>query len=248
MFSLTVVDTDCFTDMPVSAQALYFHLGMHGDDDGFVSSPRKIARAVGCNDDDIRVLALKNFIIPFENGIVVIRDWNVNNTLKNNRYHETVWQAEKATLSLDRSGRWNQSVSRLEPDRTQSVSDLEPEHNITKHNRGEGETPPTVAAPPKMPKEKYGQYGWVKLTEEEYSRLSSDLGKAELNRCITYIDESAQTSGNKNHWQDWNLVIRRCHREGWGLGHANGKSNSKDRIKTAADYDDGEDFACNGYR
>lgn len=71
MFSLSVIDTDRFLEMPVSAQALYFHLGMHGDDDGFVASPRKIARSVGCNVDDLRLLAQKNFIIPFESGVVV---------------------------------------------------------------------------------------------------------------------------------------------------------------------------------
>lgn len=86
MFSLDVVDTDAFTEMPVSAQALYFHLGMHGDDDGFVSSPRKIEKSVGCNSDDLKLLVAKGFIIPFDSGVVVIRDWNANNTLKNDRY------------------------------------------------------------------------------------------------------------------------------------------------------------------
>lgn len=63
-----------------------------------------------------------------------------------------------------------------------------------------------------------GEYGWVKLTDQQYSRLLEDLGEEELARCIRYIDESAQSSGNKNKWSDWNLVVRRCHREGWGLG------------------------------
>lgn len=71
MFSLSVVDTDRFLEMPVSAQALYFHLGMHGDDDGIVESPRKIARAVGCNLDDLRLLAQKKFITVSESGVVV---------------------------------------------------------------------------------------------------------------------------------------------------------------------------------
>ena len=62
MFSLAVVDTDKFLDMSSSVQALYFHLGMHGDDDGFVSSPKKIARTAGCNDDDLRLLAAKGFV------------------------------------------------------------------------------------------------------------------------------------------------------------------------------------------
>lgn len=65
MFSLDVVDTDRFLDMSASAQALYFHLGMRADDDGFVSSPRKIAKASNCGLDDLTLLAAKGFIIPF---------------------------------------------------------------------------------------------------------------------------------------------------------------------------------------
>lgn len=72
------------------------------------------------------------------------------------------------------------------------------------------------APPPKPARKSFGQFGWVKLTDEEYHRLSNDLGEAEVKRCIAYVDESAQTTGNKNKWRDWNLVVRKCHREGWG--------------------------------
>ena len=64
---------------------------------------------------------------------------------------------------------------------------------------------------------KHGEYGWVQLADEQYKRLVADWGEEEVKRCITYIDESAQGNGNKNKWKDWNLVVRRCHREGWGL-------------------------------
>lgn len=77
---------------------------------------------------------------------------------------------------------------------------------------------PTEQKKDKPVRHKHGQYGWVRLSEKEYSRLSNDLGKAELKRCIAYVDEAAQSTGNKNKWRDWNLVLRRCHRDGWGLG------------------------------
>ena len=80
----------------------------------------------------------------------------------------------------------------------------------------EGKTPKS-SKPKSEIKHKYGEYGWVQLSDEQYGSLLRDLGQAELDRCISYIDESAQSSGNKNRWKDWNLVIRRCHREGWGL-------------------------------
>lgn len=69
----------------------------------------------------------------------------------------------------------------------------------------------------KPARKKYGQYGWVKLNDEEYNRLLDELGETELKRCIAYVDESAQSSGNRNHWKDWSLVIRRCYRGHWGL-------------------------------
>lgn len=68
----------------------------------------------------------------------------------------------------------------------------------------------------KVEKIKFGEYGWVKLKPEDYNRLISDYGESEVKRAIRYIDESAQSSGNKNKWKDWNLVVRRCIREGWG--------------------------------
>ena len=77
MFSLQVVDTDDFLDMPTSSQALYFHLGMHGDDDGFVASPKRIIRAVGCNETDLKTLEDSGFVIRFDSGVVVVRDWKL---------------------------------------------------------------------------------------------------------------------------------------------------------------------------
>ena len=93
---------------------------------------------------------------------------------------------------------------------------------------------PTEPKPSKSSKYKYGEYGWVQLTEEQYSKLLQDMGQAELDRCISYIDESAQSSGNKNRWKDWNLVIRRCHREGWGM---RGKSYAQAQPSESTSYD-----------
>lgn len=136
MFSLAVTDTDAFQDMPTSSQALYFHLGMHGDDDGFVGSPKKIARAAGCNADDIKLLITKGFIIPFESGVVVIRDWRVNNTLKNDRYHETLYQAEKALLSVNKAGAYELCES-METTCFQIGTNVEPEqtNELNKQNK-----------------------------------------------------------------------------------------------------------------
>lgn len=100
MFSLDIVDTDKYLEMPVSAQALYFHLGMRADDDGFVSSPKRIASSAGCNGDDLKLLIAKGYLIPFESGVVVISDWNVNNWIRPDRKHNTRFEQEKAFLEV----------------------------------------------------------------------------------------------------------------------------------------------------
>lgn len=73
-------------------------------------------------------------------------------------------------------------------------------------------------------KHKYGEFGWVLLTDEQHGKLLAELGKTELERCIRYIDESAQGTGNKNKWKDWSLVIRRCSRDKWGYSGASGRN------------------------
>lgn len=99
MFDKAIIDTDRFMDLSMSTKALYFLLGMEADDEGFVS-PRKVMRIHGGNDDDVKILAVKNFIIPFESGVVVITDWNKNNWLDSRRTKQTEYQKEKKLLTL----------------------------------------------------------------------------------------------------------------------------------------------------
>lgn len=94
MFSKDVVCSDRFLDMPASAQALYFQYGLEADDDGFVSAPKKILRLTNASDDDLKILVAKGFLIPFESGIVVIRDWKINNYLRRDRYTPTRFKEE----------------------------------------------------------------------------------------------------------------------------------------------------------
>ena len=89
MFAKTIIDSDVFIDMPISARLLYYDLGMRADDDGFVNSPKKIVRMIGASQDDLNVLISKNFIIPFDSGVVVIRHWKINNYIRKDVYHET---------------------------------------------------------------------------------------------------------------------------------------------------------------
>ena len=100
MFTMKIVDSDSFLDMPLSTQCLYFHLNMRADDDGFVGNPRKIMRMIGASEDDLKVLLAKRFLLVFENNIVVIKHWWMHNTLSKDRYHETTYTDEKHQLKL----------------------------------------------------------------------------------------------------------------------------------------------------
>ena len=104
MFAKTIIDSDMFLDMPLSTQALYFHLSMRADDDGFINNPRKIQRMIGASDDDLKVLVMKRFILPFDSGVVVIKHWRMHNYIRNDRYKETVYLEEKAQLELKENG------------------------------------------------------------------------------------------------------------------------------------------------
>lgn len=126
MFSKAVIDSDAFLDLPLSTQALYFHLSMRADDDGFVNNPKKIQRMIGASDDDCKLLLLKQFIISFESGIIVIRHWRLHNYIQKDRYKQTLYQAEKNQLQLQENGMYTECI--------QNVSKLDTQVSISKDN------------------------------------------------------------------------------------------------------------------
>lgn len=103
MFDKTITNSDDFLEMPDSSQNLYFHLSMNADDDGFVNNWKSIMRMTGHKEDDLKVLIAKQFIIPFDTGVIVIRHWRVNNYLRSDRYTETKFTNEMKLLELDDS-------------------------------------------------------------------------------------------------------------------------------------------------
>lgn len=221
MFAKTIIDSDAFLDMPVTARLLYYDLAMRADDDGFVNSPKKIMRMIGASQDDLTILGLRKFIIPFETGIVVIKHWKIHNYIRKDTYNETKYKEEKSELELDE----NNAYRLLSVDGPSTQVRLGKDR-LGQERSGECIEPPAAAPAPHTPivpdpeepvRHKHGANGWVRLTDEQYTRLLKEFGPAELERCITYVDESAQITKNKNGWKDWNLVIRKCHREKWGM-------------------------------
>ena len=100
MFAKTIIDSDAFLDMPLTTQALYFHLSMRADDEGFLNNPKKIMRMIGASEDEFRLLVAKCFIIPFESGVCVIKHWRIHNYLRSDRFKPTVYAEERAQLDI----------------------------------------------------------------------------------------------------------------------------------------------------
>ena len=101
MFAKTIIDSDAFLEMPMSARLLYYDLSMRADDDGFNNSPIKVMRSIGATRDDLNILIARKFIIPFDNGVVVIKHWRIHNYIRKDTYNETPYKEQKALLEFD---------------------------------------------------------------------------------------------------------------------------------------------------
>lgn len=137
MFTEKIVESDAFTDMPLSAQALYFHLNMEADDDGFVNNPKRISRSLGASEDDLKLLIVKRFVLSFESGIIAIKHWRMHNLLRKDRYTETQYQEEKKMLVLKENGAYteldNQMATTWQPNDNQMAT----QYSIGKYSKGE---------------------------------------------------------------------------------------------------------------
>ncbi len=133
MFAKAIIDSDAFLDMPVTARLLYYDLAMRADDDGFVNSPKKIMRIVMASNDDLMLLIGKKFIIPFENGVIVIKHWRIHNYIRKDRYTETNYKEQKALLELDE----NQAYRLRQPDDNQPAPALATQYRLGKDSIGE---------------------------------------------------------------------------------------------------------------
>jgi hypothetical protein len=127
MFSPQIVESEEFLTMPSTSQALYFHLGMNADDDGFIQ-PKITMRTTGANDDDLKVLLGKRFLLPFESGVVVIKHWLIHNLIQKDRYHQTRFQEEKKLLYIKE----NKAYTNNNIDKDGSVNKMLPEVRLGK--------------------------------------------------------------------------------------------------------------------
>ena len=110
MFAKSIVLSDAFLDMPLSARCLYFTLGMLADDDGFVGSPKSIMRQCGASQDDMAILLQKRYLLGFESGVIVIKHWRMNNYLQKDRHKKTTYLEEMSQLVIDQKGAYTEKA------------------------------------------------------------------------------------------------------------------------------------------
>ena len=136
MFTKKITDSDAFTELPPTTQSLYFHLCMGADDDGFSNQIRKAMFNAHADRNDFELLVTKKFIIPFDNGVIVIKHWRMHNLIKNDRYKETSYIEEKSTLILKDNGVYTVGA-KVEPQWNQVGTIVEPQVSIGKDSLGE---------------------------------------------------------------------------------------------------------------
>ena len=222
MFAKTIIDSDAFLDMPISARLLYYDLAMRADDDGFLNNAKKIQRTVGCSEDDLKLLIAKNFVIAFESGVVVIKHWKIHNYIRTDRYKETVYQEEKSLLQTKENKAYTLGIPngyqmdtqvRLDKDsigkdRLVEVSGLATEENDNGSNEEYADS--------KFKKldGKLGK-GVVLLTDEQFDLLLDKLGFDAFNHYIEkladfIIEKDAKVSNHYKTILKWAEEDARC--------------------------------------
>lgn len=182
MFSRKITETDRFLEMPLSSQALYFHLNMGADDEGFIDKAKTIQRTIGASDDDMKLLIAKGFLISFDSGVVVIRHWRIHNYIQSDRFQSTLYQSEKAQLEYDKS-----KTSSLKPigNCIQNVSKMETQVRLSKGS---------------LDKDSLTTYPTVSDNEEE------DIPYKEI---ISYLNEKANRNYRPNIQKNKTLIKAR---------------------------------------
>lgn len=217
LFSPQIVESDAFLDMPLSSQALYFHLSMYADDDGFVGSPKRILKMIGGNEDDLKILEGKRFLLTFPTGVVVIKHWLINNWIRPDRYKETKYIEEKKGLIIKENQSYTECQPNDIPNDNQVVVNRLPQVKLSKVKLSKENT--IRADKPlkdkfetdKYPKENYKKvldnYQRIKdlkLQGDEFLPLMAEIKRMfKSNRTVDQIIEAMETCNDL--YEDWSM-------------------------------------------
>jgi len=200
MFAKTIIDSDAFTEMPLSTQALYFHLSLRADDDGFLNCAQKIMRMIGAAKNDYDVLLAKRFVIQFNDGICVIKHWRIHNYIQSDRYKPTVYQEEKAELSVKSNGSYTlkgQEQKQLDTPCIQDGYTLEAQVRLGKDSIVKDST--EIADKPRR---------FVKPTVEEIEEYCTERGNKINAQSFFDWNESKGWRVGNSPMKDWKAAVR----------------------------------------
>ena len=214
MFAKTIIDSDAFIDMPVTARLLYYDLAMRADDDGFVNSPKKIMRMIGASQDDLSILAVKKFIIPFDNGVVVIKHWRIHNYIRKDTYSTTPYVEQLEQLELDENKAYRVKNNESSTVRPQVVNVPSTQVRLGKDSIGkdsiEKESKPKRFTPPTL--------------EELKAYIDENNYNVDAERFMDYYESNGWMVG-KNKMKDWKATVRR-----WARTNKETPKPSKDNL------------------
>ena len=224
MFAKTIVLSDAFLDLPLSARCLYFTLGMLADDDGFVNNPKSIMRQTGASVDDLNLLVAKRFLLCFDSGVIVIKHWRINNYLRNDRYVETKYIEERRSLSTDENGAYRFGIPGGIPSNgiPRIVKDSIVKDSIVKESVNDG----SEALPAKPP----APAQFVPPSVDEVRAYCTERGNGvDAERFVDYYTARGWLAG-KSKMKDWKAAVRT-----WERNDREDRHGSTDTGEAAAD-------------
>mgnify|MGYP000286214162 FL=1 len=242
MFAKTIIDSDAFLDMPVTARLLYYDLGMRADDDGFINSPKKIMRITGASSDDMNILIMRKFIIPFDSGVVVIKHWRIHNYIRKDTYVETKYKDEKEQLMLDENNAYTAKKMQLLQLRDEYVDESSTQVRLGKDsigkdsigkdsiekNIGDATAPHTQVET--VIQEKNSETAarkkreqFIKPTVEEIEKFAHEYNLTKLDPQYFYdYYESNGWMVGKNHMKDWKATAKNWNRRQFNTSRQRG--------------------------
>jgi len=221
MFNKAVTNNDNFLEMPASSQNLYFHLSMNADDDGFIDNWKSIIRMIGAKEDDLKILITKQFILPFESGVIVIRHWRLNNYLQKDRLNPTIYQEELSKLSIEKDNVYEMYTTCIHSIDKNSIDKNSIDKNsIDKYIGNSNESPKTKSKK------------FTKPTLEEINNfiLENNL-KVNGEHFYDYYESNGWKVG-KNSMKDWKATLRN-----WNRNNFNEKTKSFTKTKNEEQWE-----------
>lgn len=231
MFTKKIIDSDAFLDMPLSTQSLYFHLNMRADDDGFLNNPKKIQRMIGASEDDLKLLIAKRFVLTFENGVIVIKHWRMHNWIRKDRYSQTQYVEQLATLAVKDDGSYTEKplempvATTCQPDGTHMAYQPQPQVRLGKVSIVQDNMDIIEDGSDEPPKPKTKKF--TPPTVEEVTTYCTERGNTvDPERFVDFYAAKGWMLG-KNKMKDWKAAVRTWERTSKSEGvNTNGQAAS----------------------